>query len=384
MSFSLAPANTPRFTLPDNELLVEGARTNWVRNARALGLAVGTPGTFPTHWVAQNPGPGLQRQVVGFGTEDGLPYIDLRLFGTTTAPNSTWRIDFEPVNVVAAAQGQVWTSSAFVRRIAGAFPTPGSAVLFVQEFSSAGGQINQSGTSFVTATNAPLASQRFSHTRTLTQAATAFVAITVFFNVDTPGTVVDVTLRIGAPQLEQGPFASSPILPAPGTITASSRGDDGLSVLLTDVLVPASGACTLLLAGRLGQAAAAGVTQMLAQIDDGTDANRVLVYCAPGTASLRMRAVLAGVAGPEVTLGTVVPGEIWRLVASLDGGGRLAASLNGAAPLAVTGGPTAGLVAALVGTSRAGEALFGTLRHVQVIPAPTQDAALPALAATMP
>jgi hypothetical protein len=97
-----------------------------------------------------------------------------------------------------------------------------------------------------------------------------------------------------------------------------------------------------------------------------------------------MRTVLAGVPGAEVILGTVVPGQIWRVVASLNGAGRLAVSLDGAAAIAVTGGPTAGLTWALFGSSRAGESLFGTLRHIQMMDVPTQDAGMPALAATMP
>lgn len=377
MTWSLAPANTPRFLLPDNELLVEGARINRQRNAGALGALPGTPGTPPQNWNIS--GTGLTRQIIGYVVEDNIQCVDMRLFGTSGAGHYTFAGESGTTHF-SAQVGEIWTYSIYARLIAG---TPRTTRGHLRQLNSSGGILGDIVTTVAVPTSGPLATNRLVATAALNQAATA--RLQAFIQVNFPiGTVIDDTWRLGAPQLELGAFASSPMLPAPGTIAASSRGDEGLSVLLADVLVPASGACTLLLAGRLGQAAPAGVTQMVAQIDDGTDDNRVLVYCAPGTASIRMRAVLAGVAGPEVTLGTVVPGQIWRLIASLDGAGRLAASLDGAAALAVTGGPTVGLVAALFGTSRAGEALFGTLRHTQVIPAPTQDAALPALAALMP
>ena len=376
MSFSLAPANTPRFTLPDNELLVEGARANAFVNPRlpwdALGLRVaitrGTGATAPiggatTDRIVETTALS-DHYIEGLVTSPANQLATYSVFVRPAGRTVVWFTAFDAVSYANCILAMATLTGAGSVTAVGA----GTGVAAGATIAAVGGgwyRVTVTGTASAAPNNVRLRLQ-------LIAGATTYAGDGVM-GVDVWGL-----------QAEAGAFASSPILPAPGTIAASSRGDELVSALLSDVQVPSSGACTLLLAGRLGQAAAAGVTQMLAQIDDGTDANRVLVYCAPGTASLRMRAVLAGVAGPEVTLGTVVPGEIWRLVASLDGGGRLAASLNGAAPLAVTGGPIAGLVAALVGTSRAGEALFGTLRHVQVIPAPTQDAALPALAATMP
>jgi len=43
----------------------------------------GTPGTLPTNWGVSAPA-GLATSVVGLGTENGLPYVDLRINGTAT------------------------------------------------------------------------------------------------------------------------------------------------------------------------------------------------------------------------------------------------------------------------------------------------------------
>ena len=68
-------------TLSPLGLLIEASRTNQVRNPRAEGSTAGTPGTMPTNWaVSAAP---LSSSVVGTGSENGIPYFDLRIFGTS-------------------------------------------------------------------------------------------------------------------------------------------------------------------------------------------------------------------------------------------------------------------------------------------------------------
>jgi hypothetical protein len=210
-------------------------------------------------------GTGLTRQIIGSGVEDGIPYIDMRLWGTsggghyTIVPDNGW-------SHVSAAVGQVWTHSIYARLIAG---TPRVTRSHLRQREGGGTLLGDLTTLLTVPTAGPLAANRMVATAILTQAATA--RLEAFYQINyAAGTVIDDTWRLALPQLELGAFPSSPILPAPEAVAVSSRGNDVLSLLLADVLVPASGACTLLLAGRLGQAAPAGITQMLAQIDDGT------------------------------------------------------------------------------------------------------------------
>lgn len=379
-------ADTPRFPGPATRLLIEGQRTNQVRNPRCEGAIPGLPGTMPTNWVPQAPSGGLQRQVVGTGAEGGIQYIDLRLFGTTTGPNAQWRVDLLPVNQASAAQGQTWTSSVFARLVAGSIPGGVSAALFVLEFNSSGGQLQQTSVSFAAATTAPLASQRFSHTRTLTDAATAFVAAPFFFNVPTAGTVVDFTIRIGFPQLEQGSFASTPILPPSGTPGASTRGTDILTAPLSSLGIAGNGACTVLWRGVFS-ATNIGDTQTIIGIDSGDDTSRYDLRL--GTTGIPQLVRLVGSTPTSSAFGStaVTPGATIRAGMAIDGAGRVAAVYDGfagGAVQAITAGATSGLTTFRHGSSTFGNRpVWGETHTLTVLPRVLSDAELQAAVAAL-
>src|SRR5262245_39960726 len=75
-------SNAARIT--NKGLLIEESRTNGIRNNAMQGAAAGTPGTLPTNWAYQVTH-GLATQVAGTGTELGVDYVDLRVFGTPSA-----------------------------------------------------------------------------------------------------------------------------------------------------------------------------------------------------------------------------------------------------------------------------------------------------------
>ena len=94
----------------------------------------------------------------------------------------------------------------------------------VTEF-NAGGSSLVANAAVWTVTGAPLATQRKVFTTTTINAACAYVRPN--FNVQyASGAMIDFTLRIGAPQLERGAFATSPILPTPGSPAAATRAAD--------------------------------------------------------------------------------------------------------------------------------------------------------------
>ncbi len=377
-------ADTPRFPGPARRLLIEGQRTNQVRNPRCEGAIPGLPGTMPTTWVPQAPSGGLQRQVVGTGAEGGIQYVDLRLFGTTTGANAAWRVDLLPVNQASAAQGQTWTSSIFARLVAGSIPGGVSAALFVQEFNSSAVQIAQSAVSFAAVSAAPLASQRFSHTRTFTEAATAFAAAPFNFHVPTAGTVVDFTIRIGLPQLELGSFASTPILPPIGAPAASTRGADILTASLSGLGIGGNGACTVLWSGMIPQAAPVGMQQSIAQIDPGFDSDRFQMRMQAGSSIIEIIRANAGI-GQIVPVGGTTPGTPFRAGFTVDGAGRMAASVNGGAIAAATGGPTSGFTTFRLGARAAADQnMFGETALLRVLPFALSDAELPAAVAALP
>ncbi len=239
-------ADTPRFDYDPvthicRGLLLEESRTNQIRNPRAEG-AVG-PSTWPTNWNVTN-GTGLTVTINGTGSENGFPYIEFRINGTATATANIF-INFEPTTQIAAAVSQVWTHSLFAKMQAGSSANIASFLIFVSEFDSTSTNLANS-SSTIAFNSAPLGQYRASHTRTLTGATTAYAKPRLQLNVNN-GAVVDVTLRLSIPQMEQGGQASSPILPTIGTPAATTRAVDQARVLGLSF----AGAFTLLVQGSV-------------------------------------------------------------------------------------------------------------------------------------
>jgi hypothetical protein len=222
-------ANTPRFdhdpvTLASKGLLIEEARTNSIRNSQAGGSANGVvqtgSGIFPTNWgLSSNlPGTGLSREVIGTGTQNGFSYIDVRFSGTNTS-GSSQNLGFalESGSNIAASAGQTWTHSVYLAIVQGSLV--GTWSINVVERSSTGVFLTHTFQSIATVSSS-LA--RFTVTRTLTDPTTAFVNPGVVTGLS-HGSTIDLTLRIAAPQLERGSFATSYI---PTTTAAVTRGPD--------------------------------------------------------------------------------------------------------------------------------------------------------------
>jgi hypothetical protein len=206
-------------------LLVEEQRTNSIRNNTGVGAVAGTPGTLPTNWTGSTTSQGVSREIIGTGTENGINYIDIKISGTTTGTLFFAVARLEGFTVVAAANGQTWTHSAYVKLVGGTLAN--ATILFGMAGNDSGGvPVAFPSNSTLTPTNASLISQRVVNTGTFANASVAFVQPYIQINATT-GVAIDITLRIGLPQLEQGATVSSVI---PTTTAAVTRSADVASI----------------------------------------------------------------------------------------------------------------------------------------------------------
>jgi hypothetical protein len=276
-----AANNTPRFdynpaTLAAQGLLIEESRTNSIRNNTMQGAVAGTPGTAPTNWLfSVATTTGLTTEVVGTGAESGITYVDLKVSGTAVGAGSL-TIAFEPNTQTVASQNQVWTVSMYRRLMAGSFNglTPTITNIFLNSYTAVGA-FDAASTSQVrseaTPTSAALNTQRSTLTGTLSSATTARVNVGMFFSIAN-GAAIDITLRIGLPQLEQGAFATSVI---PTTTTALTRAADVASVNTLSPWFNAA-ASTVYIEALTTPGLAAFPAQL--SISDGTSNNRLSTY----------------------------------------------------------------------------------------------------------
>jgi hypothetical protein len=266
-----ASSNTPRLdydpvTLAPKGLLLEEARTKAIRNSSNTGAASGTPGTIPTNWSKSN-ATGLAWNVAGFGTDAGIPYIDLRLSGTSSA-GAVNNMIFEASGIITASVGQIWSGSAYVKLQAGSLTN--IAAVTMKATQAPGGTQLQWAT--LTPTGAALNTQRVSGAFTVAQAGTTSIQPFLQVSAATAPVAVDATFRIGGVQCEIGTFPTAFI---PTTTVAVARATDAASLALGAWFNTAAG--TLYSeASWNGIVTPANCFSRSVQIDDGTQNNAIV------------------------------------------------------------------------------------------------------------
>lgn len=182
--------------------------TNWVRNSAALGAVAGSPGTPPTNWTVST-ATGMAASVVGSGTEGGIPYVDVRWFGVPTTSANDLRP--EANTAIPAAPQESWALSAYLRVVGGSMANVGLSIDTAEQGGTAlsGAQI--------TPTTAALSSQRFVTLQPSVSAGTTAINMRLRVGVASMGIATDVTLRVGAPQIEAG-GAANPWVSTSGSI----------------------------------------------------------------------------------------------------------------------------------------------------------------------
>jgi hypothetical protein len=191
-------------------ILATGTPINWLPNNSMQGAVVGvlgSGGALPTGW-AVNTANGLATEVVAIGVEGGIDYIDVKISGT---PSSTaYQIRTVGPPYIPAAPGQSWTVSGFYALTAGD-TTNITSVNHAIILRNAAATILQNLILPFTPAAGALGGSRKSDTSTLSNASTAFVQHLSPWIVTTAGQAVNITLRMGWPQLVRGRSAVAPI-----------------------------------------------------------------------------------------------------------------------------------------------------------------------------
>jgi hypothetical protein len=163
--------------------------------------------------------------VVGTGVEDGIPYTDIRIQGTT--PLSTSAVTFAVASTIAASSGEAWSAAVNVRLVAGTLPSgEGESVNLRTRYSTSAAAFAGAKELFIVPTSAPLRTQRFKNENAVAPTTTAWVNVHLWV---TTAAACDFTLRVALPQLELGEFSTSPILPPAGAPQVSTRGSEYLA-----------------------------------------------------------------------------------------------------------------------------------------------------------
>jgi hypothetical protein len=176
----------------------EAQATNLLPNSEALGVTIGAgQASAPTGWVYV--GQGATWSTVGAGIVGCARYIDVRLQGTLTALNPY--IDAAAPAAITITPGAQYTASVFAQLIAG---TPRNVYCALRFGTDAGGYVSDAG-----GTIRPLSSAPWMYTVTGAPAAGGTRGVLRFTIQGAVNDVVDVTIRIWAPQLEVGTVATS-------------------------------------------------------------------------------------------------------------------------------------------------------------------------------
>ena len=268
-------------------LLLEPQRTNSIRNSSMVGAVAGSPGTLPTNWNTSTAA-GLTQTVVATGIENGLPYIDFRFNGV--ASGTELLISTESINQIAAATAQTWTNSFYLKIIAQPNP-PVAIYLNITERTSAGTFVTSGNSSGISVTSSL---NRFSFVRTLSGGATVAAVQPRLGVTLTISSTYDFTIRIAAPQMELGAYATTwvPTTTAAVTRIADAASKTGVSSLIGQT--EGTWFCEIDLSKLLGTTA-----RDFFVIGDGRiAASASTVYCSfsgIGSNLLRARVVQSGV-----------------------------------------------------------------------------------------
>ena len=277
---------------------------------------------MPTNWTTTLAG--LTQTISNVTTTNGVNTFDLRINGTTSG--TSFAVAFDSTTQIDALTGQAWDESIYLSLVAGGFTNITNAYVSLIERTSGGSfVVGNSGTNLKATIGATLT--RYSVGATLSGGGTVAKVQPRFDMLFSSGVAIDITLRIGMPQLELGAFAT-PVIATSGA--AATRAADVCST--TDLSWYNATEGTFVVGARTDSLATAD--RILFNMDDGGGSNII-----------RQRVQTTGIVGSSVVAtgwniaNTVTAGTAFKsnlaykasdLASSLNGG--TVATASGALP----------------------------------------------------
>jgi hypothetical protein len=368
LGLAAAPADTPRFNGAARRLLVEGARVNLCQGAASIGLEP---------WVAT----GMAARAPA-ASPNGAAEAALL---TETTGSSANNYGSAYVNFTA---GVTYAASIFAK--AGTCPTIQLSFLAAAfggqqyaNFDLAAGQVGTLGTTVSNARIEALRDGWFRCVMVLTATATAAARLYVAMTPSASATRLPTyagsgrTVLVWGAQIEEAAFASSPVMPVPGTTTTAAREAD------VPLWQPPGGfgpQGTVVVRAMLPQLAPFGASQGLWQIDDGTDQNRIQLRNSSAGSAITGVVDLGGANLATLSAGNMVPGTPFQAAFAWAPGDQ-ALCLNGGEAQTAAATLPAGLTRMLVGHAsvQLSRAAHGEVELVDYRPARLPNALLQAL-----
>jgi predicted phage tail protein len=174
-------------------------------NPWADGAVAGTPGTLPTNWTVTGVS-GVSREIIGNGVENGIPYLEIRIYATSPAGNNYAINPLPSTTYCVAAQNEAWTFEVGLRIVAGSTTGLNYIRLWMAEYNDAGTLQTQGGTSSFMGSLSGSSIYWASYTRTLSDPDTTRVSPHLHV-ATTTSTACDITLRVYFPHLSRNSAA---------------------------------------------------------------------------------------------------------------------------------------------------------------------------------
>jgi hypothetical protein len=189
------------------------------------GAVVGTPGTLPTNWSESTSG--IVPAVASLGTQKGLASIGILYSGTQVSGNINLFLGTS--TEMAATYGQTITFSLEISVCGGSLANVGGTIILQMQEANSGGSFLTFGQGADITSSLSSNPTIFSFTRTLTNAATAYVRPAFQLN---PTGAVNLTLCLSAGQMELNSLINSSVASAV-VASGGSGGTNGTNVNLT-------------------------------------------------------------------------------------------------------------------------------------------------------